>query len=229
MTPLAITWTLHSHGWAFIKVSDDQGEAEVIASYVTDGPEQFLYAIARLVLGDEDTRAAFEGEPQVYQWFFHRDGSDVDIRLVRLDHDLSPSSSATVLWSARHTVTALARSAVRAFDRIAHEVGQEAYETQWGQPFPRPELEALRTAMRDHSRMDLAEAQRVAVVFFASRMEDAHLWDMRAPSEPAATQLAEGSVLVFEFRPPQGHAWQSSWPPLRVSVDPHTGRPDMLR
>ncbi|GAX54089.1 hypothetical protein [Streptomyces olivochromogenes] len=64
MRSLAITWTLWSHGWAFVKVADDQGEAEIIASYVTDGPEQFLYAVARLVLGDGETLAELEGEPQ---------------------------------------------------------------------------------------------------------------------------------------------------------------------
>jgi hypothetical protein len=93
-----------------------------------------------------------EGEPQVYRWFFHRDGPDVDIRLVRADDEQAPDSSGVVLWSARHTVTALARSAVRAFDRITHELDEESYEAQWGRPFPRTELEALRTAMRAHLR-----------------------------------------------------------------------------
>ncbi|MCT9110430.1 hypothetical protein ACFWD7_40250 [Streptomyces mirabilis] len=113
MRSLAITWTLWSHGWAFVKVADDQGEAEIIASYVTDGPEQFLYAVARLVLGDGETLAELEGEPQVYRWFFHRDGSEVDIRLVVAEDDRVPNSSGTVLWSGRHTSATLARSAVR--------------------------------------------------------------------------------------------------------------------
>ncbi|MDX2941264.1 hypothetical protein [Streptomyces caniscabiei] len=67
MSSLAITWTLGSHGWASVKVADELGEAEALASYITDAPEEFLYAVARLVLGDEDTRAEFEGEPQVYR------------------------------------------------------------------------------------------------------------------------------------------------------------------
>ncbi|MFG2758072.1 hypothetical protein [Streptomyces wuyuanensis] len=149
MRSLMITWTLHSHGWALVKVGDDQGEAEVIASYITDGPEQFL-SVARLVLGDEDTRAELEGEPRVHRWFFHRDGSWVDVHLVRADDNRVPDSSGTVLWSGRHTIAALARSAVRAFDRIDHELGEEAHEAQWGRPFPRTEREALRTAMRRH-------------------------------------------------------------------------------
>lgn len=69
MASLAITWTLLSHGWASVMVADEYGQGEAIASYVTDGPEQFLYAIARLVLGDVDTRAELEGEPQVYRSF----------------------------------------------------------------------------------------------------------------------------------------------------------------
>ncbi|MFF7868886.1 hypothetical protein ACFZCT_20835 [Streptomyces qaidamensis] len=152
MSSLAITWTLGSHGWANVKVADEHGEAEALASYITDAPEEFLYAVARLVLGDEDTRAEFEGEPRVYRWFFHRDGSDVDARLVRADDAQAPDSAGVVLWSGRHTVTALARSAVRAFDRIDYKQGVEAYESQWGRPFPRTELEALRTAMRSHQR-----------------------------------------------------------------------------
>ncbi|GHE64189.1 hypothetical protein [Streptomyces capitiformicae] len=152
MPSLAITWMLGSHGWASIKVADEHGEAEAIASYITDAPEEFLYAVARLVLGDEDTRAELEGEPQTYQWFFHRDGSVVDVRLVLADDAQAPDSSGVVLWSGRHTVTALARSVVRAFDRIDYEQGEEAYESQWGRPFPRTELEALRTAMRSHKR-----------------------------------------------------------------------------
>jgi hypothetical protein len=152
MTSLAITWTLRSHGWASVKVADDHGEGEAIASYVTDGPEQFLYAIARLVLGDVDTRAELEGEPQVYRWFFHRNGSAVDVRLLLADDDQAPDNSGMVLWSGRHTITALARSVVRAFDRIDHEQGEESYESQWSRPFPRTELEALRTAMWAHQR-----------------------------------------------------------------------------
>ncbi|MEU1617229.1 hypothetical protein ABZ479_07950 [Streptomyces sp. NPDC005722] len=152
MASLTITWTMRNHGWAVIKVADDHAETEVCASYVTDGPEQFLYAIARLVDGDEDTRAEFEGEPQVYRWFFHRDGSDVDIRLVEAKDLRAPDSSGTVLWSGRHDATALARAAVRAFDQVAHELGEEGYASHWGRPFPRTELEALRAGMRTRTR-----------------------------------------------------------------------------
>ncbi|MGW0469820.1 hypothetical protein [Streptomyces coeruleorubidus] len=156
MQSLAITWTLGSRGWAVVKVADDQGEAEAVASYLTDAPEQFLCAVARLVLGDEETRAELEAEPQVYRWFFRRDGSVVDIRLVLADDVRAPDSTGVVVWSGRHTITALARSTVRAFDRIDHEQGEDAYWSRWGRPFPRTELEALRTAVRSHQRVTAA-------------------------------------------------------------------------
>lgn len=123
-----------------------------MVSYIADGPERSLPAVARLVLGDGGTRAESEGEPQVYRWFFRRDGSAVDVRLVLADDDQAPDSSGKVLRSGRHTVTALARSAVRAFGRIDHEQGEEFYESHRGRPFPRTGLEALRTAMRAHQR-----------------------------------------------------------------------------
>ncbi|MGW2783257.1 hypothetical protein ACWC3X_18725 [Streptomyces populi] len=131
-------------------MSDDQSEAEMSASRVSDGPEQFLYAVARLVLGDQDSRAEMEKEPEVHRWLFHREGTRVDVRLIRTDDDRAPDSAATLVWSGQHTIVALARSAVRAFDRIDHELGEEVYESRWGRSFPRTELEALRTLMRRH-------------------------------------------------------------------------------
>ncbi|MFC9911064.1 hypothetical protein [Streptomyces sp. NPDC059862] len=147
MSPLTITWTLRHHGWAFCKVADDKGEVEVFASYVTDGPEQFLHAVTRLALMDTETRAEFEGEPQVYRWLFRREGADVDIHLLRAGNSLKPDSSGVVLWSSRHTITTLVRAALRAFDQVAYELGEDGYASQWGRPFPRADLEALRTAL----------------------------------------------------------------------------------
>lgn len=150
MASLTLTWTPHHHGWAFVNIADGHGEAEVFASYVTDAPGQLLSAITRLLRGDEDAGAEFEGEPQVYRWFFHRDGSDVGIRLVEVKDRRTPDGSGTVLWSGRHAVSALARVAVRAFDQVVHELGEEGYASRWGRPFPRSELEALRAGMRAH-------------------------------------------------------------------------------
>ncbi|MFC8512813.1 hypothetical protein [Streptomyces sp. NPDC057257] len=147
MSQLTITWTLHHHGWALCKVADHSGEAEALASYVTSGPEQFLQAVARIALTDTEARAEFEGEPEVYRWLFRREGTDVEIDLLRANTSRTPDSSAAVLWSSRHAITSVVRAALRAFDKVAHELGEDGYASQWGRPFPRTELEALRAAL----------------------------------------------------------------------------------
>lgn len=160
MSPLTITWTLHHHGWALCKVADDHAETEIFASYVTAGPEQFLHTIARLMLTDTDGRAEFEAEPQVYRWIFRREGADVSIRLLSADSSQTPDDAAVVLWSSRQTITTLGRAALRAFDQVTHEIGEDGYADQWGRPFPRTELEALRAALHAVSKGDAGSGCR---------------------------------------------------------------------
>ncbi len=81
---MLVSWRLQHHGWAVCAVGDDLAEAEALVSYVTDGPEEFLTAVAHLVLGWSDTRVQFEAEPAAYRLIFHRDHDDVDIRLMRV-------------------------------------------------------------------------------------------------------------------------------------------------
>lgn len=71
---MSLTWTLHHHGWAVCRVADQETEVEAIASYVTNGPEQLLTAVANIVLGAETARAEFEAEPTVYRWSQARSG-----------------------------------------------------------------------------------------------------------------------------------------------------------
>lgn len=106
MAGMRLIWTVRQHGWAICSVSDDHADAEAVASYVTDGPEQLLRAVAGVLLHETDTRAEFAAEPTVYRWFFHRDGA------------------------------------------TATDLGEAGYQTRWGRPFPRHELEALRAAWR---------------------------------------------------------------------------------
>jgi hypothetical protein len=114
-------------GWASCTIADDQAQAKAIASDITNGPEQLLLAITALALTDSPTRAEFEAEPTVFRWFFQRDGSNVDIRLVRADDTSRPDSEGTVIWSSHQTVDALARAVISGFDQVARELGEDNY------------------------------------------------------------------------------------------------------
>jgi hypothetical protein len=127
---------------------DGHTSAEAFASYVTDGPEQLLRAVAGIVLHETRTQAEFEAEPAVYRWFLHRRENTVEIRLVEAADWKAPEHAGNLLWRSEQPTTTLARTVLRAFDTLVDDLGEAGYQAQWGRPFPRHELEALRTAWR---------------------------------------------------------------------------------
>jgi hypothetical protein len=155
VTGMSFTWTLAGHGWADCTVADDQSETQATASYITDAPEDLLTAVARLVLGENQTLAQFEAEPTAFRWIFHREGNDVWIQLLLLADSDKHDKAGTEIWSSWQTVDTLARAFIRGFDQVAHKYGESGYHGKWGHPFPRLELEALRTAWRNHGSEDL--------------------------------------------------------------------------
>jgi hypothetical protein len=146
-----ITWTLTGPGWADVRVGDDRGEAEVVASYISGAPEELLTAVTRLACGAGEARAQFEAEPTAFRWIFTRAGDDVAIRLLELpDGDLLDDRG-TEVWTTTQPVDALVRAVVRCFDEVASTYGESGYEQSWRDPFPRPELERLRSAWRERN------------------------------------------------------------------------------
>jgi hypothetical protein len=136
MPDLQFIWTLRYHGWAFCSVMDDDASAEVVVSYVTDGPEQLLRAVARVVLYEIDTQAEFEAEPTVYRWFFHRHGNTVAIRLVQAVNSKTPEHAGNLIWHSRQPTTTLARTVIRAFDTVAADLGEANYQPSGVDPSP---------------------------------------------------------------------------------------------
>ena len=151
MSKMSFTWTLAGHGWADCTIADGQAEAEATASYITTAPEDLLTAVARLILGEKETRAQLDAEPTIFRWIFHREGNDVRVQLLELADSGRHDNAGTELWSSRQAVDVLARAFIRAFDEVAHKYGESGYHGKWGHPFPRLELEALRAAWRSHS------------------------------------------------------------------------------
>jgi hypothetical protein len=148
---MSFTWTLSGTGWADCTVADEQAASDATASYITAAPEEILTAVARLVLGEKETRAQFEAEPTAFRWIFHREDTDVWIQLLELPDGSKHDKAGTEIWSSWQTIDTLARAVIRGFDDIAHKHGESGYHGKWGSPFPRPELEALRTAWRNQT------------------------------------------------------------------------------
>ncbi|WP_329191760.1 MULTISPECIES: hypothetical protein [unclassified Streptomyces] len=149
-----MSWTLDGHGWATCIVADQQAKVELTASPITNAPEEFLTAVARLVSGGTGTRAQFEAEPTAFRWIFHRQGNDVWIRLLELGRGSDHDSKGAEIWSSQFHVEALARAVIRCFDEVAETYDESGYRGKWGEHFPRSELEALRRLWNAHRHED---------------------------------------------------------------------------
>ena len=150
MADLRLAWVLSGRGWADCLISDHQAEVEVAASYITAAPEDLLTAVTRLVVGETECRAQFESEPTAFRWIFYREGTHVWIRLLELARGSDHDNTGTEIWSTQQNIDVVARAVIRCFDEVVREYGESAYRGKWGEHFPRTELEALRTAWRDH-------------------------------------------------------------------------------
>jgi hypothetical protein len=154
---MSFSWTLSGRGWANCIVADDQSQAEATASYITAAPEDLLVAVTRLVLGETETRAQFDAEPTAYRWRFHRGDNDVWVQLLRLPNGRRHDNAGTEIWSSWQTLDTLARAVIRGFEEVAHTHGESGYHGKWGSPFPRAELEQLRTAWNQAKRPRTSE------------------------------------------------------------------------
>ncbi|WP_216677926.1 hypothetical protein [Streptomyces sp. MNP-20] len=151
---MRITWTLGAHGWADCTVADQQVEAVLTASHISNAPEEFLTAAARIVVGEKETRAQFEAEPTAYRWICYREGEEVWVRVLELRRGSDHDNKGMEIWSAQLSIDAFVRAVIRCFDEVAQSYGESTYRGKWGEHFPRTELEALRNLWHAHRRSD---------------------------------------------------------------------------
>lgn len=152
MADLWLNWEVEGSGWAVCAVGDQHAQATIDCSHIIDAPKDLLAAVARLVLYETETRAVFEAEPTGYRWIFSRRGEQVEIRLLELRDVSQPDGSGAEIWSSQQPIDTVARVVLRCFDDVARKHSESDYQAKWHRPFPRAELEALRTACRSRKR-----------------------------------------------------------------------------
>jgi hypothetical protein len=145
---LRMEWTVTTGGWADCLLADQDAEAAVEASCVSEAPEELLTAVARVLSAESEARADFPGEPVGFRWILHRDGEYVAIRILQLPDRHAGDLNGTEVWTSRQPVDVLARTVIRCFDNVAATYGESEYHRRWRHPFPRFQLEALRTLWR---------------------------------------------------------------------------------
>ena len=72
------------------------------ASYLSDALGDLIRAVRALLEGAEDARASWEEEPGEYRWVFHRNGSEVRMRLLAFPdvYDDAPDEDGQALLDA---------------------------------------------------------------------------------------------------------------------------------
>jgi hypothetical protein len=108
-----------------------------------------LTAVTRLITDEKETRAELEAEPTVYRWIFYREGDDVWIRLLQLADSSEHDNAGSEIWSSWQTTDGLSRAIIEGFEEVVSKYGESGYRAKWGSPFPRTELQALRSAWRE--------------------------------------------------------------------------------
>lgn len=157
MAELRLAWIMSGTGWADCTVADHEAETVITASYITAAPEELLTAVAGLLVGESETRAQFEAEPTAFRWIFYREGESVWIRLLQLPDASPPDRAGTEVWTSWQTVDTVARAVIRCFDDVARTYGESGYHGKWCHPFPRTELETLRTHWQSRKPADPGE------------------------------------------------------------------------
>ncbi|GGW17571.1 hypothetical protein ACIQJ8_33385 [Streptomyces globisporus] len=75
--------------------------------------EEFLTALARLTVGEMESRAQFEAEPTAYRWIFYREDEYVWVRVLELRDGSDHDNNGAELWSSQYAIDELVRAAIR--------------------------------------------------------------------------------------------------------------------
>lgn len=145
MAGLSLNWELPGAGWARCAVSSGEQQVVLVASYLTEAPEDLLEAVLAMELGTSDARCQFDAEPDAYRWIFRRTGSRVNVEIKHMPDGWMPDEAGRTVWHSRHRVAELSAAVLVGFDRVLADLGTDGYRRIWRSPFPWRELEALRS------------------------------------------------------------------------------------
>lgn len=162
MAELSVRWVLRGDDRAVCVLGGGRpGGLQLPVSRVTTAPEDLLSALTALLTGEGTASVRWRSESFLHHWHFTCADSRLHVSVRRQpDHLEAPADSeaqaegadapadGAEIWSAHQPVRAFARALIKAFDHVLRVYGRIGYRQQWGAPFPRNELEALRTICR---------------------------------------------------------------------------------
>lgn len=125
---IRFAYTLRSHGWARAVVGNENAEASVTASYLSDALCDFVAAVQELFTKDT-AECIWQQEPGEFHWKFRRVG-------VRCVVAVFWNGEQQPIFSGEDDFLHFSSQVEDALQRLLDERGEKAYLENWGHPFP---------------------------------------------------------------------------------------------
>ena len=125
---------------------------ELTASYLSDALGDLLLAVWMLTEGEVDARCSWDEEPGEYRWLLHRDGDDVDLRVLCFDElwRNRPDDEGRTVFSTRVHLRPLVEAVAGAAATVQQTYGHDGYRTKWvDHDFPAETLDRLQGWLRE--------------------------------------------------------------------------------
>lgn len=138
-------FTLSGQGWADARIEDENGQAQMEVSHLTDALSDLLHAVWRSGEGDAETRCSWEDEPGEYRWILRRAGGDVRIAILQFQSGYPRKSDrlGLVIFETQQKWSTFAHAIALGASRVIADDGGEDYRDRWQFPFPTRLLELI--------------------------------------------------------------------------------------
>jgi hypothetical protein len=136
---------LKYHGWCEGRIEIGMSGANLTASYLSDGIGDLVRGLQRLRAASGTVRVSWANEPGELRWVLDRVGNEVTVRILWFDDYLTTQldDEGRQLLSAVCKLRELIGAVATGTSRLLRDMDEDAYEKQWGHPFPGAALTAL--------------------------------------------------------------------------------------
>jgi hypothetical protein len=136
---IRFAYTLRSHGWARAVVGNENAEASLTASYLSDALSDFVDGVQELFANDS-AECIWQQEPGEFHWKFRRVG-------VRCVVAVFWNGEKKPIFSGEDDLLHFSSQVADTLLRLLDEHGEKAYLETWGYPFPHEADRKLRQAI----------------------------------------------------------------------------------
>jgi hypothetical protein len=137
-------------GWFIADFDSAEESISLTASYLSDGPRDFLSSLNRVVNGEQNVQCSWQEEPGTYRFQFQPLGEAIEMTIHFFEDSFSnrDDASGKVKFIELIPGIELLRGVLRGFDRLLFEISEETYLDMWTYPAPTEELERLRLELK---------------------------------------------------------------------------------